>query len=67
MCIRDREDNCVTLRKRDTMQQERVAISELNNIIADRVTFDIKSKVTRKINLPLEEGGYIPRIRFTQA
>lgn len=29
-------------------------------------TFDIKSKVTRKINLPLEEGGYIPRIRFTQ-
>ena len=31
------EDNCVTLRNRDTMQQERVAISELNNIIADRV------------------------------
>ena len=29
------EDNCVTLRNRDTMQQERVAISELNNIIAD--------------------------------
>ena len=28
------EDNCVTLRNRDTMQQERVAISELNNIIA---------------------------------
>ena len=32
------EDNCVTLRIRDTMQQERVAISELNNIIADRVS-----------------------------
>ena len=32
------EDNCVTLRNRDTMQQERVAISELNNIIADRVS-----------------------------
>ena len=31
-------DNCVTLRNRDTMQQERVAISELNNIIADRVS-----------------------------
>jgi len=30
-------DNCVTLRNRDTMQQERVAISELNAIIADRV------------------------------
>lgn len=32
------EDNCVTLRNRDTMQQERVAISELNNIIEDRVS-----------------------------
>lgn len=32
------EDNCVTLRNRDTMEQERVAISELNNIIADRVS-----------------------------
>lgn len=32
------EDNCVTLRNRDTMAQERVAISELNNIIADRVS-----------------------------
>ena len=32
------EDNCVTLRNRDTMQQERVAITELNNIIADRVS-----------------------------
>ena len=32
------EDNCVTLRNRDTMQQERVAISELTNIIADKVS-----------------------------
>jgi glycyl-tRNA synthetase len=31
-------DNCVTLRNRDTMQQERVAISDLNSIIADRVS-----------------------------
>ncbi|MCD7899834.1 MAG: S9 family peptidase [Bacteroides sp.] len=29
-------------------------------------TFDIRSKVTRKMNLPLEEDGYIPRIRFTK-
>ena len=32
------EDNCVTLRNRDTMEQERVAISELDHIIADRVS-----------------------------
>ena len=32
------EGNYVTLRKHDTMQQERVAISELNNIIADKVS-----------------------------
>lgn len=32
------EDNCVTLRNRDTMEQERVAISELNHMIADRVS-----------------------------
>ncbi|MBQ0060868.1 MAG: glycine--tRNA ligase [Bacteroidales bacterium] len=31
-------DNCVTLRNRDTMQQERVAIDQLNNIIADQVS-----------------------------
>ena len=31
-------DNCVTLRNRDTMQQERVPISELDHIIADRVS-----------------------------
>lgn len=29
-------------------------------------TFDIRSKVTRKMNLPLDEDGYIPRIRFTK-
>ncbi len=32
------EDNSVTLRNRDTMQQERVAIPELNGIIANRVS-----------------------------
>lgn len=32
------EDNCVTLRNRDTMEQERVAISEISNIIAERVS-----------------------------
>ena len=32
------EDNCVTLRNRDTMEQERVAIADLNNIIADKVS-----------------------------
>ncbi len=32
------EDNCVTLRNRDTMKQERVAISDLRNIIEDRVS-----------------------------
>lgn len=31
-------DNCVTLRFRDTMQQERVAISDLRNIIEDKVS-----------------------------
>ena len=31
-------DNCVTLRNRDTMEQERVAITDLNNIIADKVS-----------------------------
>ena len=29
-------------------------------------TFDIKSKVTRQIQVPLDEDGYIPRIRFTK-
>jgi glycyl-tRNA synthetase len=32
------KDNTVTLRNRDTMQQERVPISELNNIIAEKVS-----------------------------
>ena len=32
------EDNCVTLRNRDTMEQERVAIADLNSIIADKVS-----------------------------
>lgn len=32
------EDGCVTLRNRDTMQQERVAIADLNGIIADKVS-----------------------------
>lgn len=31
-------DNCVTLRHRDSMQQERVPIAELRNIIEDRVS-----------------------------
>ncbi len=30
------------------------------------LTFDIKSKVTRKMDLPLDADGYIPRIQFTQ-
>ena len=30
-------DNCVTVRDRDTMKQERVAISELPRIIGERV------------------------------
>ncbi len=30
------------------------------------LTFDIKSKVTRQVKLPLETGGYIPRIIPTQ-
>lgn len=29
-------------------------------------SFDIDSKVTRKMNLPLDADGYIPRIRFTE-
>lgn len=29
-------------------------------------TFDIKSMVTRTMKLPLDEDGYIPRIRFTK-
>ena len=29
-------------------------------------TFDIKTKVTRRIDVPLDEDGYIPRIQFTK-
>ncbi len=29
-------------------------------------TFDIKSKVTRTVQVPLDADGYIPRIRFTK-
>ncbi len=29
-------------------------------------SFDIQTRVIRKIDLPLEEDGYVPRIRFTQ-
>ena len=32
------KDNCVTVRNRDTMQQERVAISDLIEYIEERVT-----------------------------
>lgn len=32
------EDNTVTIRHRDTMEQERVAIADLNKIIADKVS-----------------------------
>jgi len=33
------EDNCVTVRDRDTMQQERIAISDLEDYIAKRLEF----------------------------
>jgi len=33
------EDNCVTIRKRDDMSQERVAISELKNYLAEALSF----------------------------
>ncbi len=32
------KDNCVTIRHRDTMKQERVAIADLNKIISDEVS-----------------------------
>ena len=32
-------DNCVTVRDRDSMKQERIAISELDTYFADRFTF----------------------------
>jgi glycyl-tRNA synthetase len=33
------EDNTVTIRDRDTMQQERVAIENLGTIIAEKVSW----------------------------
>jgi glycyl-tRNA synthetase len=33
------EDNTVTLRDRDTMEQKRIAISELRNLISEKVDF----------------------------
>jgi len=33
------EDNTVTIRDRDTMKQDRVSITELNAIIAEKVSF----------------------------
>ena len=32
------KDNCVTLRFRDTMEQERVSIDQLRDIIEDKVS-----------------------------
>lgn len=37
----------------------------INNSKVSVHTFDIKSKVTRKMELPLDTDGYIPRIQFT--
>ncbi|MEG1660812.1 MAG: S9 family peptidase [Bacteroides sp.] len=37
-----------------------------NNSKVSVHTFDIKSGVTRKMNIPMDADGYIPRIRFTQ-
>ena len=33
------DDGCVTVRDRDTMQQERVAIDKLNGYIAEKIKF----------------------------
>lgn len=33
------DDGCVTVRDRDTMQQERVAIDKLNDYIAEKIKF----------------------------
>ena len=33
------DDGCVTVRDRDTMQQERVAIDKLNDYIAEKIRF----------------------------
>ena len=41
------KDDCVTLRNRDTMEQERVAIADLENLIADRVSI---TSILKKLN-----------------
>lgn len=33
------EDNCVTVRDRDTMQQERIPVDALEDYIAERIEF----------------------------
>ena len=33
------EDNCVTVRDRDTMEQERIAIADLENYLTEKMTF----------------------------
>ena len=33
------EDNCVTVRDRDTMQQERIPVDALEDYIAERIVF----------------------------
>jgi glycyl-tRNA synthetase len=42
-----REDNCVTIRDRDTMAQERIPIAEVGHIISERTDF---KTVLRKLN-----------------
>ena len=42
-----REDNCVTIRDRDTMSQERIPIAEVGGIIRERTDF---STVLKKLN-----------------
>ena len=45
------EDNTVTLRNRDTMEQSRVSIDELNGIIADKVSITSLLKTLQKMNM----------------
>lgn len=40
------EDNCVTIRDRDTMQQERIPVEKVRGIVEERVSF---RKVLEKI------------------
>ena len=37
---------------------------ELNSVVELKI-FDIESRVTRSVDVPMDEDGYIPRIRFT--